>query len=245
MLAMVTRPKPQGEILCEQLHHLGWDTIYFPTLAIMPISDLKLAHTIMNKLDQYDWLIFISPQAVYHALPLLPSTLPLSLKVATIGLSTADLLQENNISVTASPATEWTSEGLLALPVFQQMAGQNVLIVRGKGGRDLLAKTLAARGAIVDHWIVYERKLPKIDLAPYRQLLCNHEINIIICSSGEGLRNLLSLATEEDQRYLRQTPILVVSRRLKEYARSLGFDQIVVAKNASNESILTVLRERL
>ena len=43
-------------------------------------------------------------------------------------------------------AAKADSEGLLADPAFADVAGRRILIVRGVGGRELLARSLRARG---------------------------------------------------------------------------------------------------
>jgi uroporphyrinogen-III synthase len=246
MRVLVTRPQPQGEILCQQIRECGWEAIYFPTIFIEPILEETDIKPIMQKLDQYNWLIFISPQAVYYAQKWLHQywpILPKRIKIAAVGLGTAQALQENGFSVVVYPATEWNSEGLLALPQFQQINGQKCLIVQGEGGRDLLVKTLLNRLAEVEQLIVYRRILPKIDSTPYLSLLQNKKIDIIICTSMEGMRNLILLIGEENKHYILTTVILVVSQRLKDYALSLGFEQVWLANNAQNETILKVLGE--
>ncbi|WP_275576186.1 uroporphyrinogen-III synthase [Aquitalea magnusonii] len=55
------------------------------------------------------------------------------------------------------PTAGSDSEALLALPQLADVAGQHWLIVRGQGGRALLADTLCARGAQVSLAEVYQR----------------------------------------------------------------------------------------
>ena len=42
------------------------------------------------------------------------------------------------------------------------LAGKNIFIIRGKGGRALLGDTLSARGAQVNYVEVYKRALPEV-----------------------------------------------------------------------------------
>ncbi|WP_296815495.1 uroporphyrinogen-III synthase [Thiobacillus sp.] len=58
------------------------------------------------------------------------------------------------------------SEAVLALPQLQAVAGRQVVIVRGVGGRALMADTLRARGADVHFMECYRRTCPHADPAP-------------------------------------------------------------------------------
>jgi uroporphyrinogen-III synthase len=59
------------------------------------------------------------------------------------------------------------------------------------------------------------------------------------------MRNLLHLFGAKNAHHLLRLPILVVSERLKESAKDLGFHQVIVAKNASHETILkTLIKEK-
>lgn len=217
---LVTRPKPQGKMLCEKIRELGGDPIYFPTIEIKSIP-------CSAPTKHYDWVVFVSPQAVYHGAHLLKDPLP---NIAAVGAGTAKLLEEMHLPVTLFPATEWSSEGLLNLSEFQQCQGKNIAIVKGEGGRDHLSSQLRARGAIIDHLDVYQRLLPT---QPNLKLLTDQKIDIIVCTSGDGLQNLLILWKDAVHQ-----PLLVVSQRIAELARQLGFKEVHVANNASHEEII-------
>ena len=49
------------------------------------------------------------------------------------------------------------SEGLIALAALQNVARKNVLIIRGDGGRELIAEKLSDRGASVHYFESYRR----------------------------------------------------------------------------------------
>ena len=73
---LVTRPSLRYERLREQLQQANADAIHFPTIAIIP-PDLNLFQEQLKQLNNDDWLIFISPQAVYQTAQYSMSYLPI------------------------------------------------------------------------------------------------------------------------------------------------------------------------
>lgn len=237
---LVTRPRPQGEVLCEQIRAHGGSPLYFPVLEIMPPDDMQALQDKLSRLERYQWLVFISPQAVYRSQDFLQQ-LPPQLKIAAVGGGTAQALLEAKLPVHCYPANEWSSEGLLALPEFQSVAGQTIAIIKGQGGRELLQETLTARGAEVVPIIAYQRVMPKAPPADYLVLLRNGEINVIICSSNEGLANL-KILFQSAWTVLQDTPLVVISERMKKYAQELGFKKQLLAKNPGHAAILESIK---
>ena len=104
-------------------------------------------------------LVFVSTNAVQYAFPLLPDQLPLDIGVAAIGQATANALDAVGLPATLVPE-RMDSEGLLALPELADLRGRHVIVLRGNGGRELLADTLVERGATLQQVEVYRRRLP-------------------------------------------------------------------------------------
>lgn len=225
---LVTRPSPAGEALCDEIHHAGGEAIFFPTLDIVPIQ------TNIALLDQYDWAIFISPQAVYHSPPLSNT-----IKIAAMGEGTRAALQEKQLAVDAYPGTPST-EGFLTLPEFQHLNGVKIAIIKGEGGRETLRAALISRGAIVTEITVYRRDLPKIDTQPVNARLRNHTVNVVICTSNTGLINLKILLSNAWQ-VLQNVPLLVISDRQRSKALELGFKIVLLAHDASHSTLLAAL----
>jgi uroporphyrinogen-III synthase len=247
LFVLVTRPKPAGEELSHLIRCQGDEALYLPTIAIAPPYDRDTLSQAIESLNSQDWLIFISPQAVYSLTATISSIwprLPSHLSLAAIGAGTAKALQEAGYVVAASPAKEWNSEGLLALPEFQTVATKNIAIIKGEGGRDYLEKVLMARGAHISTIITYRRALPDIDLHSYHELFQHKKIDVIVCTSGEGIQNLKTLFAKTDWSYLKNIPVIVVSERMKMLAHDLDFQTIWLARNASHEAIFEILEER-
>ena len=146
---LVTRPVAQAETLCQRINQNGGIAVQLPALAIEAINDEASQRYCQSAAD-YDWIIFISRNAVEHGHNCLPAQLPSGLKIAAIGKATATALSESGRYVDLEAGGAGTSESLLTEPALADMQGQRVLIMRGEGGRELLAKTLRERGAKVD-----------------------------------------------------------------------------------------------
>lgn len=241
---MVTRPEPQGLELCKLIEAHGGHASYFPTIVFAPSPDRAAFQAAIKVLGEQDYLVFLSPQAVYasaYALHEMWPEFPPTVKIAAIGAGTARALREAGYAVDAYPSAAWSSEGLLQLPAFQSVEGKKIALIRGEGGRDLFEKTLLARGGHILNVLAYQRVLPRVDRHDYLTLFKEQEIDVIVCTSFEGVQNLKILLGANAWPYIKVLPLVVVSERIKMLAEDLGFQTIWVARNASNEMIIDLL----
>jgi uroporphyrinogen-III synthase len=117
------------------------------------------------------------------------------------------------------------------------------LIVRGAGGRDLLADNLRERGARGDYLEVYKRVMPVADNSGLIGEYLRHKaLAAILIYSGDALRNLLQMLAKEDiKKNLLNTPLLVISQRVQELAKKIGFKNIIIADQASDAAMINAL----
>jgi uroporphyrinogen-III synthase len=243
---LVTRPDPAGGELCRLIEAKGGSTYFFPTIAFAP-PDLVAYQRALATVGEQDWLIFVSPQAVYHSVPVIRQhwpVLPSTVKLAAIGAGTQQALHQAGYESVICPETTWNSEGLLALPAFAEVSGQKITIVRGLAGRELIDNTFEQLGAQVTPLIVYQRVLPKVETNVPAELIQTHKISVIVSSSGEAVRNLALLLATKTANQLFSVPLIVMSHRIKSLAEDLGFQTIWVASNASHLAILDLLAQK-
>ena len=105
---------------------------------------------------------------------------------------------------------------------------------------------LRERGALVDELALYRRAIPEADIAPLSQWLNEpfHGVKVITVTSGDALKHLLQMAAAFKNQLL-ELPLLVVSERLKTYALSLGFQQVLVAEGTSMAAVKKALTDAL
>ena len=233
---LVTRPRAQSYQLAELIGRAGGEAVLFPVIEIMPIARSEWQPA---NLEEADWLIFVSRNAVDSFISQCSGSLPEQLRLAAVGDGTAAAMRDRGLEVHCQPETSTGSEGLLAMPEMQDMAGKHILIVRGIGGRELLADTLKARGATIDYIEVYQRGLASYDRQACLKAL---ETDKLVCTSGVGIDNLCRIMGEF-QAELLSKPLVVISERLKTHALSQGFRAVEVSADASDTAVCQILIE--
>ncbi len=242
---MVTRPAHQADAFCQMIESAGGYAIRLPVLEIADPQNLQSTLTQFKHLNEFDVAIFISPNAVRKAVDLLSEhnlSLPKELKLAAIGPSTASALQRSGYRLDLVPPNTFTSEALLALDELRALSGQDMLIIRGEGGRELLADTLRSRGARVEYAEVYRRTRPRIDHKTLETAFLSSEIDLITLSSVEGLHNLIELARQAGVSEVTQYRLLVGSERIRSAALRLGFTKLIVADDPGDLAMFRAIK---
>lgn len=242
---LITRPQQQAEALSQKIQQHDGTAILFPTLIIAdPPKPQELLKTLQN-LDRYDVAIFISPTTVQRVIPLLkqcwPGSLPEKLRIACVGLGTAQALAKAGLRVNFYPNREFGSAALLDLPELQKVAGQTIIVLQGEGGSNRLAPALTQRGAKVDTCIAYRRIAPTANVHTLLQSWQTQGIDVIVSTSNESLKNLWEIMGPANHKRLLATPLLVISQSMVNYAQELGFSKLIVAVNATDQAILASL----
>ena len=235
---VITRPRDQAVQLKRRIEQAGGVPLLFPLLDIAPVPDTRLLHDQIKRLPQFDLAIFISPNAVRYGMAEIQAagSLPSSLKIATVGQGSARALHESGITNVIVPAERFDSEGLLALPELQDIAGWRVMIFRGDGGRELLGNTLKARGATVEYAACYQRSKPERDIGE----LVSDVPDAITVTSSEALGYLWQMLDKGAQAALCGIPLFVPHRRIAELARQQGWHQVVLT-DSGDEGLLASL----
>jgi uroporphyrinogen-III synthase len=228
---LVTRPAGQASGLASRIAACGGEAECFPLIDVAPPQDWRAMDEAIARLETFTVVIFVSPNAASFGLGRLLSrrSWPEQVIAAALGPGTAGMLTEAGIPGVVVPRGRYDSEALLALDLLAagRIAGRGVLIVRGDGGRDLLAETLDARGARVECVACYRRVSPR-DGAPLVSMLRGSALDAMILSSSEALRNLLQLLDTDSRERLLDLPIFVSHRRIANEAERRGLRRVVL-----------------
>ena len=236
---VLTRPAGQVDALMSRIQAAGGEVLALPLLAIAPPSNPVHAEVLHAQLAHADAVIFISPNAVRMALAALPAPdWPPVSRLVAIGQGTARALHEAGFSRVLTPSEGADSEAVLSLPELQQLAGQRILLVRGEGGRELLATALSERGAIVEHAVVYRRVALPPDMAALRA----RGALLFVLTSSEALRVLLGAARDnDDAAWLCAQNFVFAHPRIAAQAKTYGLNRGIMAASPDDVAVFAAL----
>lgn len=241
---LVTRPAHQATHLVNKIRKMGGHPVLFPVLEISDTKDPKPLLEVIARLDEFDLAIFVSPNAVEKAMPLIKTnrTLPPELKIAVVGEGSAKKLREFGVNDIIVPSNRHDSEALLAMTDLQQVQNKHVVIFRGNDGRRLLGDTLIQRGARLEYVECYRRNKPQTDAAPLLKRWSNNALHAVTVTSSEGLHNLFDMIGKVGQQLLEKTPLFTAHERIAHVAKELGLSNVHVTP-AGDEGLVEGLLE--
>lgn len=242
---LLTRPAEECAALAASLAAQGVYSSSLPLLEIQPLTETPEQRSLWLDLDRYAAVIVVSKPAARLGLECLARYWPQPPQQSwfAVGAATAQLLADYGLSV-CWPQDGEDSEALLQLPELAsalQVHNPRVLLIKGEGGRELIAQGLRARGVTVDYLELYRRVLPDYPSGALPASVREHRLNGLMVSSAQGLEHLLRLA-DGDGPQLAALPLFVPSARVAELARAAGAQHVVDCRGASAAALLEALQ---
>ncbi|MGF1686908.1 uroporphyrinogen-III synthase [Photobacterium japonica] len=247
MTVLITRPAPDGPALAQQLNAAGISALSQPLLHIQPGHELSVLPTCLHALQSDDFLIVISAHAADFAHNYLLSvgvSWPKNVHYIAVGHKTAATMKRHTNQPIHCPETDCDSEGVLRLPILDQVKGKRVVILRGNGGREAIYQQLLQRGAEVRYCETYRREWLPLD----GQLLCQQWLcagmDALVVTSGEQLAFLTQLVPDSAKAWFLQCQLFVPSQRIADQATRLGYRFISNVGSAANGPLFTTLSKK-
>jgi uroporphyrinogen-III synthase len=236
---LVTRPAEQAGDLVAAIEAAGGRSIVFPVIEIAPRSPQAIDAELAGR-ENPDIVIFISRNAVEHGLAWSGDA-----AIAAVGPATAAAIEAAARVVHIRPTSGFDSESLLEESALKAVRGKTIRIIRGNGGRELLATTLRERGAHVDYLEVYARRLPdhpESEIDAVGQQLTAGEIGAVVVMSVESLHNLLALLPESCRPAFAKTRLVTPACRvIKEVAGRLPGCPATLAEGPGADEIVRAI----
>ena len=240
-IVIITRPLAQADDLAQAVRASGRTAELLPLLEIAPVDDPAPLRAALAGLPDYALVVFVSPNAVDAACAYVANW-PTQVPLAVVGEGSRAALARHGVAAPGytihsppDPAHS-DSEHLLQSLDLATFSGRRVLIVRGDGGRELLADALRAAGATVEAVAAYRRSIPVLTpelAARLRALLA--QPNDWIITSSEALRGLAGLVRSLEDNgggawmpQLLQQRLIVPHARIADTAHALGLEHVIL-----------------
>lgn len=237
-VVVITRPAGTAASLARGVRAAGGVPLLLPGLALRAIADAGTVATLRAALDD-ELLLFTSPAAARFAAQLMP--LRTRGAVLAVGQGTARALRRHGVAALVPQRAD--SEGLLAHPALAQLEGRRVALIGAGGGRGVLRRELAQRGARLREVHVYRRVPARLDRRHFLALGHLPASACVLLSSAEALGNLLAQLPASARTHLLAITAVASSERLASAAREAGFARIVAANSALASDLLGVAME--
>lgn len=235
----ITRPTGTAGTLAEAIRDAGGTPLRLPGASLHAAPDAAAARLALRRALTADVTIFTSPAAARFARRLAP--LDARGTVLAPGAGTLRALRRAGCAAAVAPRRE-DSEGILGMPALANVHGRRVAVVGAPGGRGLLDRELAARGAAVSHAFVYERRAARLDRRHADALLRNPAQPLyVLLSSAEALRNIVAQLPNAARSALLAGTAVVSSERLAAAAREAGCARVLRAGSPHAPDLLAAI----
>lgn len=227
---LVTRSREQASALSQQLVAAGAEAVELP---LVRFETLPAVEKLLPRLQQADWLVFTSVNALPALLQQLTS-LGHDIRalgkasIAAVGESTAESLRQRGLQVDFVP-DNYLGEAVAR--EFPDPEGQHIVIPRALEGSETLPEILIARGAIIDDIPVYST------LPVTGDLLDLSSMDIITFTSSSTVRHFRTLYPGE----IHGPRIACIGPATAATAKELGLPVDIMAETSTIPGLVKAL----
>jgi uroporphyrinogen III methyltransferase/synthase len=239
---VVTRATQQAPILSDKLRELGTDVIEMPATQIARL-DLAPLRAAIDKIGDYNWLIFTSQNGVAIFWEQLlgrarDARALAGLKIAAVGPATAGALLERGITVDVIPE-RFVAEGLLEIMgARDDVAKSRVLYVTAEGARDVLPAGLRELGSDITVIEAY-RSIPDGEGAEkLARAIESGNVELATFTSASAVRGYIDAVGED---LALRVPAASIGPQTSDALREAGIEVKVEAKESTIEGLVAAV----
>ncbi len=240
---LVTRPvgsDPLPDPMAERLRQLGAAVLSQPAIEISEPADWGPVDAVIQRLNEFDWLVFSSTNGVHYFIERL-FALGHDLRalggrrLAAIGPATADALAEYHLRADVQPDT-YRAEAL-AKALAAEAKGRRFFLARASRGREVLAEMLTAAGAKVEQAVVYSSRDVTQPDASIADALAAGQVDWTTVTSSAIARSLVAMFGDA----LRKTRLVAISPLTADVLRESGYEPTAVAERYTTDGIVAAM----
>jgi uroporphyrinogen III methyltransferase / synthase len=241
---LTTRAASQSGSLRTKFEAVGARVIEIPTIEIRPVDDWTEVDVAISRLDEYQWLIFTSANAVdlFMARAQLMKK-SITTPIAVVGSATARCVRDWGLQAAIVPK-EFRAEGLLeAMPA--NLSGTSILFPRAEIAREMLPVELRRRGAQVDVRVVYRTVKPDPQVNALQKITASERIDCIVFTSPSAVRNLAESVDQPIAEILKSIAIAVIGPVTADAAKELGLTVGIIPEESTIDSLVVAVQQAI
>jgi uroporphyrinogen-III synthase len=249
MKVLITRPLAQADPFAAALRQAGFEPIALPVIEIRPAADLAVLERELENMQEGDWLVFTSVNAVeivcnyFQSISQNPRERFNGLKIAAIGPKTAHALSEREIQPTFVP-DEFIAEAIL--PGLGDLHGRRVLLPHAELARKALPEAIRAAGGQA-HEITIYHTLPA-EPAPSGLAALHDGVDWVTFTSPSAVQNFVQIVRSSglDPFHLPGKPhFACIGPITAQAARLDGFCVDAVADTYTTEGLIQAISQEI
>jgi uroporphyrinogen III methyltransferase / synthase len=233
---VVTRSREQASDLVFSLSGLGAECLECPTIEVVPTDDPKPLENAIDRLSNYDWLIFTSVNGVRFFFERLfarnKDVRALHhIKTAVIGPATASRLLDFGIKCDIIPES-YRAESVVKAFADIDVKNKKILFPKAQKARSVLPMELMKMGAVVDEITAYRTQPVRDGADQLLGRLKEGSIDLITFTSSSTVQNFQTLLPAESMpALLNGVVVACIGPVTADTAKKLGFTVGIVAES--------------
>ncbi|MCH8298413.1 MAG: uroporphyrinogen-III synthase, partial [Chloroflexi bacterium] len=240
---LITRSRSQASRLRALLEQAGANAVELPTIQISPLDDFSELDATLSKLQDFQWVIFASANAVESVFERLEAQgkdarAMAGTTIGAIGPATAQALARRGITADFVPSRP-VSEVVLKELSSRDWKGVSVLLPSADIGRDELEKGLTKMGARVNRLAAY-RNVPVEGVSDLAKEAFLDGVDVVTFTSSSTVRNLVEMLNG-DRKALDSSFIACIGPVTSATARELGLRVDLEASEHTVEGLVEAL----
>jgi uroporphyrinogen III methyltransferase/synthase len=255
---LVTREHSGG---FEPLEDLGAEMIEFPAIEIAPPKNYDELDSTINKIEEYNWIIFTSGNGVkYFFKRLLEKDKDIrdlkGIRICAIGTKTAAEIQRYGIKVDLMP-DEFNAEGLISAVVQKSrsakatskltnlsasaLKGMKFLLPRAEKAREIFPEKVKELGGEIDVPAAYRAVKPEMHGKRLKRFLKEGRISVATFTSASTFDNFIEIMGADADELLRDVAIAVIGPVTARAVEKAGLKVQIMPETATIEAMVEAI----
>ncbi len=245
---IVTRAREQASGFMAGLRELGANCIEFPTIEIVPPDDWAPLDKSIERIGEYNWLLFTSVNGVKYFFNRLYGKgkdvrALKDIRVGAIGPKTAESVREYGIIPDLVPS-EYRAEAVVDEFKKFNISDLKILLPRASKAREILPEELKKMGAKIDIVDAYRTIMPEKKVDTVSRMLEAGDIDMITFTSSSTVSNFMGMFGDKADRikaWLKNVDIASIGPITSETAKKLGLNITIEPADYTIEALTDVI----